>query len=174
MFEVDAKNTENFTSLVNNYYSSIEMPESVDAVFSEIIFKGLNEKGTHILSFSSGSSKLLAEFINSMSGPDWDLYALKMHKNIKSSRSFTGNNTQYFSNGSGSQPIGQGWIYKVKDFDNFSKAFKKLMKTYKPNGYIGMGQLVHGSGNGKMFGFIQHMLIYQKLSNLVQKTAMKK
>jgi hypothetical protein len=33
MFEVDAKNTENFTSLVNNYYSSIEMPENVDAVF---------------------------------------------------------------------------------------------------------------------------------------------
>jgi len=78
MFEVDAKNTENFTSLVNNYYSSIEMPENVDAVFSKIIFKGLNEKGTHILSFSSGSSKLLAEFINSMSGPGWDLYALKI------------------------------------------------------------------------------------------------
>jgi hypothetical protein len=84
-----------------------------------------------------------------MSGPGWDLYALKIYKKIKSSRSFMGNNTQSFSNGSGSQPIGQGWTYKFKDFDNFSKAFKKLMKTYKPNGYIGMGQLVHGSDNGE-------------------------
>lgn len=53
VFEVDAKNTENFTSLVNNYYSSIEMSKNVDADLSEIIFKGLNQKGSHILTFSS-------------------------------------------------------------------------------------------------------------------------
>jgi hypothetical protein len=149
MFEVDIEKTENFTSLVNHYYSSIEIPENVDANFSDIIFKGLNEKGTHILSFSSGSSKSLAEFINAMSGKDWDLYSLKMHKNIKSSRSFTGNRTQIFNTGGALHPIGQAWAYNVKDFDSFSNAFKKLMRTYQPDGYIAMGELVHGTDNGE-------------------------
>ena len=35
-------------------------------------------------------------------------------------------------------PIGQAWIFKVHAKDNvkFIAAFSKLMKTFKPNGFV--------------------------------------
>jgi hypothetical protein len=39
-------------------------------------------------------------------------------------------------------------VYKVKDVTNFTNAFKKLLKTYKPEGFLEMGRVIHGS-NGK-------------------------
>jgi hypothetical protein len=48
------------------------------------------------------------------------------------------------------------------------------MKTYKPNGYIGMGQLVHGSDNGENVWIYTTYANLSEVSNWVQKTAMKK
>jgi len=75
LYEVKAENTEKFTSLLYNYYSSIEIPADIEAEFSALIFKGTNEKATHLIRFSSSSSKKLGEFKESLSGPEWDLYS---------------------------------------------------------------------------------------------------
>tara|TARA_B100000575_G_scaffold201426_1_gene163204 strand:- start:314 stop:685 length:372 start_codon:yes stop_codon:yes gene_type:complete len=46
-------------------------------------------------------------------------------------------------------PIGQAWLFKVKDQPGFAASFGKLMKSFKVPGLVSMGQLVHGSDNGE-------------------------
>jgi hypothetical protein len=58
LYEVKSENSEKLTSLLHNYHSSIEIPELIDAAVSNLIFK----KATHLISFSSSSSKSLAKF----------------------------------------------------------------------------------------------------------------
>jgi hypothetical protein len=74
LLEVKAENTENVASLVDGYYSSIDIPENVSVAFSSIPLKGSSEKATHIISIVADSSNSLADFRNSLSGSAWDLY----------------------------------------------------------------------------------------------------
>jgi hypothetical protein len=83
-YEVKAENTAKFTFLLNDYYSNIKIPDDIEGEFSTLIFKGSNEKATHLISFSSPSPKSLAEFKESLSGPEWDLYAAELLKNVES------------------------------------------------------------------------------------------
>ena len=83
LLEVKAENAENVASLVDNYYSSIEIPENVSVEFSSIPFKGTHENATHILSFVSNSAESLGKFRGSLTGSKWDLYISKMQKNVE-------------------------------------------------------------------------------------------
>ncbi|AUC80030.1 hypothetical protein CW736_11915 [Nonlabens sp. MB-3u-79] len=51
--KVKSENTVKFTSLLNDYYSNIKIPKDIDTEFSPLIYKGSNEKATHLISFSS-------------------------------------------------------------------------------------------------------------------------
>ena len=95
LYEVKSENTEKFTSLLNDYCSNIKTPDDIEAEFSTLIFKGSNEKATHLISFSTSSSKSLAEFNESLSGPEWDIYAAELLKNIEREYAFAGNKTFY-------------------------------------------------------------------------------
>ena len=146
--DVDGGNAYNVAELVTDYYSSIKIPEDVSVSFSSIAMKGNNFKGTHILSMFSQSAKSLADFRGSLNGPSWELYVSKVRKYIKSSRRSAGVGLLNF-NLDKPEPIGQAWVFKVKNQPSFAAAFGKLMKSSKPPGLVSMGQIVHGSDNGE-------------------------
>ena len=110
--------------------------------------KGNSFKGTHILSMFSQSAKSLADFRASLKGPKWDLYISKMGKYVNSARRGAGVGLLNF-NLDKPQPIGQAWIFKVKNQPSFVASFGKLMKSTKTPGLVSMGQIVHGSDNGE-------------------------
>ena len=148
IIDVDGEDAANVAELVTDYYSSIDVPEDVSISFSGIRMKGNNFKGTHILSMFSTSAKSLANLISSFDGPSRELYTSKIRKYIKSSRRSSGVGLLNF-NLDKPEPIGQAWVFKVKNQPGFAAAFGKLMKSSKPPGLVSMGQIVHGSDNGE-------------------------
>ena len=148
IIDVDGGNASNVAELVTDYYSSIKIPEDVSVSFSSIAMKGNNFKGTHILSMFSQSAKSLADFRGSLKGPKWSLYISKMGKYVNSARRSAGVGLLNL-NLDKQQPIGQAWVFKVKNQPGFAASFGKLMKSSKSPGLVSMGQIVHGSDNGE-------------------------
>jgi hypothetical protein len=161
LLEVKGENTENVASLVDEYYSNIDIPENVSVAFSSIPLKGTSENATHIISIVADTSKALADFRNSLSGNQWDLYVSKMQKNVENVRASAGKGILSF-NLELEQPVGQAWVFNVKDANSFVQAFGKLMQTFKVDGLVEVGQIVHGSDNG------ENMYIYGTYDNLSQ------
>ena len=150
LLEVDSKNASTVAGLVDGFYSNHTKASNVNVQFSYIPLKGASEKATHIISITSESSESLANFRNSLKGDDWDLYISKMNNYIKSSRASAGKDL--ITNGSETQyPIGQAWTFEVKNtqLNSIVQAFGKLIKSYKFDGFVGMGQIVHGTENGE-------------------------
>ena len=150
MLEVEGKNASTVAGLVDGYYSNHPKPSNVKVEFSSIPLKGASEKATHVISISSESSKSLADYRNSLKGEDWDLYISKMSNYVKSNRASAGKSL--ITNDSKTQyPIGQAWTFKVKNtqLNSMAQAFGKLIKSFKFDGFVGMGQIVHGSDDGE-------------------------
>ena len=161
MLEVDSKNVSTVAGLVDDFYSNHPKPSNVNVAFSSVALKGASEKATHMIGITSESSQSLADFRNSLKGDDWDLYISKMNNYVKSNSASAGRDL--ITNGSETQyPIGQAWIFKVKNMQLSSmvQAFGKLVKSYKFDGFVGMGQIVHGTENG------ESVYIYGTYSNL--------
>jgi hypothetical protein len=150
MLEVDSKDVSTVAGLVDDFYSNHPKPSNVNVAFSSIALKGASEKATHMIGITSESSQSLADFRNSLKGGDWDLYISKMNNYVKSNSSSAGRDL--ITNGSEtSYPIGQAWVFKVKNMqlNTMVQAFGKLLKSYKFDGFVGMGQIVHGTENGE-------------------------
>ena len=150
LLEVDSKNASTVAGLVDGFYSNHTKASNVNVSFSSIPLKGASEKATHIISIASDSSESLADFRNSLKGSDWDLYISKMSNYVESSRASAGRSL--ITNGSQTQyPIGQVWVFKVNNIklSSIVQAFGKLIKSYKFDGFVGMGQIVHGTENGE-------------------------
>ena len=84
-----------------------------------------------------------------------------MSNYVKSSRASAGKSL--ITNGSDTQyPIGQVWTFEVKNtqLNSMVQAFGKLIKSYKFDGFVGMGQIVHGTDNG------ESIYIYSTYSDL--------
>ena len=161
MLEVDSKNTSTVEGLVDGFYSNHTKASNVNVQFSHIPLKGASEKATHIISITSESSESLADFRNSLKGDDWDLYISKMNNYIKSSSASAGKDL--ITNGSETQyPIGQAWVFEVKStqLNSIVQAFGKLIKSYKSDGFVGMGRILHGTENG------ENLYIYSTYSDL--------
>ena len=161
MLEVDGKNASTVASLVDDFYSNHKKSSDVTVEFSSIPLKGPSEKATHIISIASNSSQSLADFRNSLKGENWDLYISKMSSYVKSSRASAGKSL--ITNGSETNyPIGQAWVFKATNpkLPSMVEAFGKLIKSYNFDGFVGMGQIVHGTENG------ESVYIYGTYSNL--------
>ena len=150
MLEVDGENASTVASLVDDFYSNHKKSSDVTVEFSSIPLKGPSEKATHIISIASNSSQSLADFRNSLKGENWDLYISKMSNYVKSSRASAGKSL--ITNGSETNyPIGQAWVFKATNpkLPSMVEAFGKLIKSYNFDGFVGMGQIVHGTENGE-------------------------
>ena len=127
-FELEPGNADEVTTLVDSYYSSIDIPEDVSVSFSRIPMRGERSNATHMLSMFSASSESLANFRNSLKGDHWDLYISGMTGKVKGVRTEAGNVLSHV-NLDKIGPIGQAWIFKVhaKDTGKFrSKPFQSL------------------------------------------------
>ena len=159
------------------HYSNIKITDDIEGELSTLIFKGANEKATHLISFLTKSSESLAEFKESLSGPDWDIYSAELLKNIESEYAFAGNETFsiFINDGSPKHTIFQARTYKVKDVTNFTNAFKKLLKTIQPHGFMGIGDVVHGSDGENVWIFKTYADLSQTFEfgtkNDIEKTA---
>ena len=150
MLEVDSKDVSTVAGLVDDFYTNHPKPSNVNVAFSSIALKGASEKATHMIGITSESSQSLADYRNSLKGGDWDLYISKMSNYVKSNNASAGRDL--ITNGSEtSYPIGQAWVFKVKNMqlNAMVQAFGKLVKSYKFDGFVGMGQIVHGTENGE-------------------------
>ncbi len=149
ILEVDSKDAATVVGLVDNFYSNHKKGADVTVKFSSIPLKGSSEKATHIISITSESSKSLADFRNSLSGSDWDLYLTKMSNYVKNSRASAGKDL-YSVGADNSNPIGQAWVFKVENsnLNSFVGAFSKLIKSINFDGSVGVGQVIHGAENG--------------------------
>ena len=150
LLEVDSKDVSTVAGLVDDFYSNHPKPTNVNVAFSSIALKGASEKATHMIGITSESSQSLADFRNSLKGGDWDLYISKMNNYVKSNRAAAGRDL--ITNGSKtSYPIGQAWVFKVKNsqLNTMVQAFGKFVKSYKFDGLLAMGQIVHGTDNGE-------------------------
>ena len=150
MLEVDSKDVSTVAGLVDDFYTNHPKPSNVNVAFSSIALKGASEKATHMIGITSESSQSLADYRNSLKGGDWDLYISKMSNYVKSNNASAGRDL--ITNGSKtSYPIGQAWVFKVKNMqlNAMVQAFGKLVKSYKFDGFVGMGQIVHGTENGE-------------------------
>ncbi len=150
LLEVDSKNVSTVAGLIDGFYSNHEKSSDVTVNFSSIPFKGPSEKATHIISIASNSSQSLADFRNSLKGSEWDLYLSNMSTYVVSSRASAGKSL--ITNGSETDyPIGQMWGFEVKNtqLEGLVQAFGKLIKSYEIDGFVGLGQIVHGTDNGE-------------------------
>ncbi|MDC1216849.1 hypothetical protein N8131_01880 [Flavobacteriaceae bacterium] len=150
LLEVDSKDVSTVAGLVDDFYSNHPKPTNVNVAFSSIALKGASEKATHMIGITSESSQSLADFRNSLKGGDWDLYISKMNNYVKSNRAAAGRDL--ITNGSKtSYPIGQAWVFKVKNsqLNTMVQAFGKFVKSYKFDGSLAMGQIIHGTDNGE-------------------------
>ena len=150
LLEVDSKDVSTVAGLVDDFYSNHPKPTNVNVAFSSIALKGASEKATHMIGITSESSQSLADFRNSLKGGDWDLYISKMNNYVKSNRAAAGRDL--ITNGSKtSYPIGQAWVFKVKNtqLNTLVQAFGKFVKSYKFDGSLAMGQIIHGTDNGE-------------------------
>lgn len=149
-FEVSPADSQTAVRLIDNHYSSLEIPEDVTVELFRIPFKGASEKATHVLSFYSESSKSLADFRGSLKGAAWSTYTTKMSNIMKSYRTTAGKDL-YAKNTEVQFPIGQAWNFNVKSYDvgAFMEAFAKLNSSVEFEGFIAAGQTVHGTDNGE-------------------------
>jgi hypothetical protein len=149
LLEVPSPETSNVVKLIDGFYSKIDFPEGVGLSVSRIAYKGENMRATHILSFLSKSSQSLSDFLNSLTGPSWDSYIKEMRKYIVDGTRRSAGTSFLVFNEDQIQPIGQVWTFKVKDFDSFTSSCAKLMNTINLDGFVAIGQIVHGVSDGE-------------------------
>ena len=161
ILDIKNQNSKDFENAVDKFYSNIDFPEGVTMTFSNIAMKGQNFKETHILSFVSSSSNLLAEFRSSLSGDAWDKYIDGVRPYINSARTSAGNASNIY-NEEEFNPIGQAWAFKVKNkhIPLFTDAFKTAMETIEFPGFVGLARVTHGLSNG------ENLIIYGTYRNL--------
>ena len=161
MLEVDSSDASSVAGLIDDFYSNHPKPSNVNVEFSSIPLRSASEKATHIIGFTSESSQSPADYRNSLKGNNWDSYLSEMHKYVKSVRASAGRDL--VTNSSKSRlPIGQAWIFKLKnrDLNQTIIAFDKFVKSTQFDGFVSLGQIVHGSENG------EGLYIYSTYANL--------
>ena len=148
-FEIPLNQRSQAEEIIIDYYSNQDIPENISVSLSRIPLKGSSMKATHIISISSDNSKSLADYRSSLTGTEWSLYVAKLINHVSDVYASTGKGILNYNLNVDNHPVGQAWIFKVKDVDRFSEAFGQLMQTLKLDGFVSMGQIVHGADNGE-------------------------
>jgi hypothetical protein len=129
-------------NLMDDFYSSIEMPEDT-SVSLEAIYHSPQGSPTHIINFI-GPVEGLIELRALRSGDAYDAYNSGVGK-FATILSIKGGKTLARIPGSDDEVFGaQEWSFNVKDQGKFGDAFLELMEVFKPTGYVSLGAYTHG------------------------------
>ena len=139
---VDSGNATYVFNLMDDFYSSIEMPEGT-SVSLEALYHSPQGSPTHIINFIGPVEGLIA--LRALrSGDAYDAYNSGVEKfatilSIKAGQTlarFPGSDEEVFG--------AQEWSFNVKDQGKFGAAFLELMEVFKPTGYVSLGSYTHG------------------------------
>tara|TARA_A100001015_G_C14859716_1_gene659833 strand:- start:317 stop:1009 length:693 start_codon:yes stop_codon:yes gene_type:complete len=148
MIEIETAHTDVAIDQIIDFYDNVDVPDDVNIELSSLTFRGPSNPSTHVLTMYSESTKSLADFRTgkTYNGDSWDAYISKMRRYTKA---YSMAGKSIISNGSDSEfPVGQSWVFNVKDIQGFTQAFSELIKTAKTEGIAELGQIIHGVEKG--------------------------
>ena len=133
--------------LVDEFYSSIDLPDGVSVVLDYVAFKSHEVEATHYLSFI-GSVEGLAELRKMRSGAAYREYINEMEKfgSITSSNAGSTLIRTGLDKRKGHK-FSQTWQWRVDNPAVFAAAFQAFMKGYSHPGYVSLGQISHGQSS---------------------------
>ena len=129
--------------LMDDFYSSIEMPEGTSVSLSGIFNKSEWTEATHILSFI-GTAEGLSELRNLRSGDAYNTYNNSITSVAKIVAIKQGNTLIRVPAENSEVWSSQEWSFYVDDAVAFGNAFVELMKNVEPSGYVSLGQFTAG------------------------------
>jgi hypothetical protein len=129
--------------LMDDFYSSIEIPEGTSVSLLGIFNKSEWTDATHVLSFI-GSADGLSELRDLRSGEAYNNYNNSITSVAKIVAIKQGNTLVRVPGENSEVWSSQEWSFYVDDAVTFGNAFAELMKNVEPSGYVSLGQYTAG------------------------------
>ena len=132
--------------LIDDFYTSIDIPNGVSISLDAVWFKPEGIETTHYISFS-GSVDGLAKLKALRSGENYDKYNIETDKFCAITSISGGSTVNRWNVENYSYPISQLWRWNVKDPAVFVEEFMKLVNEFPQEGYLSIGQITQGTGD---------------------------
>ena len=129
--------------LMDDFYSSIEIPEGTSVSLLGIFNKSEWTEATHVLSFI-GSADGLSELRDLRSGEAYNNYNNSITRVAKIVAIKQGNTLIRVPGENSEVWSSQEWSFYVDDATTFGNAFAEVMKNVEPSGYVSLGQYTAG------------------------------
>ena len=129
--------------LMDDFYSSIEIPEGTSVSLLGIFNKSEWTDATHVLSFI-GSADGLSKLRDLRSGEAYNNYNNSITSVAKIVAIKQGNTLVRVPGENSEVWSSQEWSFYVDDAVTFGNAFAELMKNVEPSGYVSLGQYTAG------------------------------
>ena len=134
----------NIVQTMDNFYGNIEMPEGVSVSITAVYHSDENHKATHYLNFA-GTIEGLVKLRELRSGTDYDEYTSEFSKY---GETISNSHGKTFIRIPGSEDdeanFAQVWEWRVEDQAAFVEEFNKMVKVWKPEGYLSLGGIFGG------------------------------
>ena len=129
--------------LMDDFYSSIEIPEGTSVSLLGIFNKSEWTDATHVLRFI-GSADGLSKLRDLRSGEAYNNYNNSITSVAKIVAIKQGNTLVRVPGENSEVWSSQEWSFYVDDAVTFGNAFAELMKNVEPSGYVSLGQYTAG------------------------------
>ena len=162
----------NIVQTMDNFYGNIEMPEGVSVSITAVYHSDENHKATHYLNFA-GTIEGLVKLRELRSGTDYDQYTSEFSKY---GETISNSHGKTFIRIPGSEDdeanFAQVWEWRVEDQAAFVEEFNKMVKVWKPEGYLSLGGIFGGQGiEGESHYIYTTYNTYEEMLSFGPKTA---
>ena len=162
----------NIVQTMDNFYGNIEMPEGVSVSITAVYHSDENHKATHYLNFA-GTIEGLVKLRELRSGTDYDEYTSEFSKY---GETISNSHGKTFIRIPGSEDdeanFAQVWEWRVEDQAAFVEEFNKMVKVWKPEGYLSLGGIFGGQGiEGESHYIYTTYNTYEEMLSFGPKTA---
>ena len=162
----------NIIQTMDNFYGNIEMPEGVSVSITAVYHSDENHKATHYLNFA-GTIEGLVKLRELRSGTDYDEYTSEFSKY---GETISNSHGKTFIRIPGSEDdeanFAQVWEWRVEDQAAFVEEFNKMVKVWKPEGYLSLGGIFGGQGiEGESHYIYTTYNTYEEMLSFGPKTA---
>ena len=150
----------------------LRMPEGVSVSITAVYHSDENHKATHYLNFA-GTIEGLVKLRELRSGSDYDEYTSEFSKY---GETISNSHGKTFIRIPGSEDdeanFAQVWEWRVEDQAAFVEEFNKMVKVWKPEGYLSLGGIFGGQGiEGESHYIYTTYNTYEEMLSFGPKTA---
>ena len=162
----------NIVQTMDNFYGNIEMPEGVSVSITAVYHSDENHKATHYLNFA-GTIEGLVKLRELRSGADYNEYTSEFSKY---GETISNSHGKTFIRIPGSEDdeanFAQVWEWRVEDQAAFVEEFNKMVKVWKPEGYLSLCGIFGGQGiEGESHYIYTTYNTYEEMLSFGPKTA---